>query len=97
MRSEPAENMVRRNAGDGDPDDIVLVLQTRNQVYIDMVIAALENEKIPALLKSVTGYHWRGMLPFDQGFFNYRLYVTAHDENRARQIVETIVPPEEIR
>jgi hypothetical protein len=96
MSSNSKENMVRRKTDYSESEDVVLILQTRNQVYVNMVIPALENEKIPALLKSVTGYHLRGMLPFEQGFFDYRLYVTAANEERARQIVETIVPPEEI-
>ncbi|OGC94479.1 MAG: hypothetical protein A2W25_01475 [candidate division Zixibacteria bacterium RBG_16_53_22] len=97
MRDNEVTKMVERRAGGSDPDDIILILQTRNQLYIDMVIAALENEGIPVLLKSVTGYHWRGMLPFDQGFFDYRLYVRSQDDDRAGQIVEIIVPREEIR
>jgi len=96
MKNKELQISKSRSQRDNDPDDVALILQTRNQVYVDMVIAALDNEKIPALLKSVTGYHWRGMLPFEQGFFDYRLYSTKQDEERARQIVETIVPPEEI-
>jgi hypothetical protein len=49
------------------------------------------------LVKSVAGYHARGMLPFDQGFFDYRLYVSKEHAEKAREIVETIVPPEELR
>ncbi len=96
MSFELPEDMVMLKSRNGDPEDAVLILQTRNQVYADMVIAALENENIPALLKSVTGYHWRGMSPFQQGFFDYRLFVNPHDKERAGQIVRTIVPPEEI-
>ena len=80
-----------------DADGLELVLTTRNQIYLEMVKDALEGEGIPALVKSVTGYHTRGMLPFEQGFFDYRLYVSKEDVERAREIVETIIPPEEIR
>ena len=49
------------------------------------------------MIKSVTGNYSRGMLPFKQGFFDYRLFVMKEHENRAREIVETIVPPEELK
>ena len=74
-----------------------LILTTKSQIYLDMVREALEGEGIPSMVKSVTGYHARGMLPFGQGFFDYRLYVSKEDEERAREIVVTIVPPEELR
>jgi hypothetical protein len=96
MSDETAKNMRAREKRQIDPDDIVQILRTRNQVYVDMVIAALHNEHIPALVKSETGYHGRGMLPFELGFFDYRLFVTMTNEERAREIVSTIVPPEEI-
>ena len=76
-------------------DDLTLVLTTNNQIYLEMVIGALEVEKIAAVIKSVTGYHSRGMLPFKLGIFDYRLYVSKEHEERARELVETIVPSEE--
>lgn len=79
-----------------ESEELSLILTTRSQIYLDMVKDALEEENIPVLLKSITGYHNRGMLPFEQGFFDYRLYVTKQFEQRGREIVETIVPPEEI-
>jgi hypothetical protein len=94
MNREYADEMAKRGARYLDPDDVVMVLKTRNQVYVDMVIGALEHEGIPALLKSASGYHARGMLPFEQGMFDYLLYVTKVSEARAREIVETIVPSE---
>jgi hypothetical protein len=36
------------------------------------------------------------MLPIDQGFFNMRLYVQKNFQDKAAEIVKTIVPPEEI-
>jgi hypothetical protein len=78
-------------------DGLVLILTTRNQIQMGMVKDALECEGIAVLLKSVMGYHSRGMLPFEQGFFDYRLLVSREYEARAREIVETIIPPEEIR
>jgi hypothetical protein len=81
----------------GLPADLELVLTTRSQIYLEMVKEAFESEGIPSLIKSVTGYHSRGMLPFKQGFFDYRLLVMKEDEARAREIVETIVPPEELK
>ena len=80
-----------------ETDGLELILTTRSQIYLEMVKDALEGESIPALIKSVTGYHVRGMLPFEQGFFDYRLYVSKDCAERAREIVETIVPPEELR
>lgn len=74
-------------------DDPVLVLTTNNQIYMEMVKDALEGEGIPVLIKSVTGYHGRGMLPFGQQFFDYRLFVSTEHEKRALEIVETIMPP----
>ncbi len=88
---------IERVDNNDQPDDLVLVLTTGNQIYMDMVREALESESIPVLLKSVTGYHGRGMLPFGQSFFDYRLFVSRGHEKRAREIVETIVPPEELR
>jgi hypothetical protein len=79
------------------PDDLELILTTKSQIYLEMVKEALESEGIPALVKSVAGYHSRGMLPFKQGFFDYRLFVMKEHELRAREIVETIVPPEELK
>ncbi len=80
-----------------DPDEPALVLTTKDQIQMAMVQEALERENIPVLLKSVMGYHDRGMLPFGVGFFDYRLYVARRHESRAREIIEMIVPPEEIR
>jgi hypothetical protein len=96
MKMKSSEKMAEKKSTGEDPDDIVLVLRTRNQVYIDMVIAALDREGIPALLKSVAGYHGRGMLPFSQGFFDYLLYVTMANAEHAREIVQIIVPSEEM-
>ncbi len=80
-----------------NPDGLALVLTTNDQILMGMVKEALEGEGIAVLLKSVAGYHSRGMLPFAQGFFDYRLYVSITDEVRAREIVETIIPPEELK
>ncbi len=80
-----------------DTDNLELILVTKSQIYLEMVKEALEGEGIPSLIKSVAGYHARGMLPFDQGFFDYRLYVSKDHSEKAREIVETIVPPEELR
>lgn len=77
--------------------DLILVLTTNNQIYMEMVKDALEGEGIPALLKSVTGYHGRGMLPFGQQFFDYRLFVSREYEKRTQEIVETIMPPRELQ
>jgi hypothetical protein len=76
--------------------ELSLVLTTKSQIYLEMVMAALDGEGIPALVKSVAGYHSRGMLPFNQGFFDYNLFVSKENEVKAREIVETIVPPEEL-
>ena len=76
-------------------DEIVKVLTTNNQILMEMVRCALDGEQIPVLMKSVAGYHSRGMLPFGQDFFDYRLSVPKKFENRAREIIETIVPAEE--
>jgi len=77
-------------------EDIVLILETKNNVIMGLVKEALENQGIPVLLKSPTGYYLRGMLPIDQGFFNLRLYVQKEHEAEALEIVKTIVPPEEM-
>lgn len=77
-------------------EDIVMILETRNDVLANMVKEALENQDIPVLLKSPTGYYLRGMLPIDQGFFNLRLYVQKEYHSRAVDIVKTIVPTEEL-
>lgn len=78
-------------------EDLVLVLTTNNQIYTEMIKDALEGENIPMMIKSVTGNYSRGMLPFPQSFFDYRLYVSRANEERARELVETIVPPEELK
>jgi hypothetical protein len=80
-----------------DSEELELVLVSRSQILIEMVREALEGEGIPAMIKSVTGYHARGMLPFQQGFFDYRLYVSKEDSLMAKEIVETIIPPEDLR
>jgi len=77
-------------------DDIVMILETKNNILANMVKEALEKRDIPVLLKSPTGYYLRGMLPIDQAFFNMRLYVQKDFQDKAVEIVETIVPPEEI-
>ena len=77
-------------------DDVVLILETKNDQLMNLVKGALENSRIPVLLKSPAGYYLRGMLPIDQGFFNLRLYVQKEFEARAQEIVKTIMPPEEI-
>jgi hypothetical protein len=92
MRSSVSLQGDKKNA-----DGLELILTTRSQIYLDMVRDALDGVGIPALVKSVTGYHARGMLPFEQGFFDYRLYVSKEEVDKARDIVETIVPPEELR
>jgi len=80
-----------------DADEIVRVLTTSDLILMEMVRSALDAENIPALLKSVAGYHIRGMLPFGQDFFDYRLSVPKTFEMRAREIIETIVPAEDIK
>ncbi|UCC78375.1 MAG: DUF2007 domain-containing protein [Candidatus Zixiibacteriota bacterium] len=76
--------------------DVVLILETKNYMYMNLVKEALENRDIPVLLKSPMGYYLRGMFPIDQGFFNLRLYVQKEFESEANEIVQTIVPPEEM-
>ena len=84
-------------SGNGEiGDDIVLILESKNHVFADMVMEALKVRDIPVLLKSPTGYYLRGMLPIDQGFFNLRLYVQKRFQDEASEIVKTIVPPEEM-
>jgi hypothetical protein len=78
-------------------NDLVLILTIHDQIIAEMVKNALENESIPVIIKSVTGFHSRGMLPFEQSFFDYRLYISSVNEVRARELVETIVPSEEIK
>lgn len=89
---------IRKSTGFGIimKEDIVLILDTKDNILANMVKEALENQEIPVLLKSPTGYFLRGMLPFDQGFFNLRLYVQEKFRARAAEIVNTIIPPEEI-
>ena len=77
-------------------DGIVLILESKNHVFAEMVMEALKARDIPVLLKSATGYYLRGMLPIDQGFFNLKLYVQNKYQAEASEIVETIVPPEEM-
>ena len=77
-------------------NDVVLILETKNHMFMNLVKEALENQDIPVLLKSPMGYYLRGMLPIDQGFFNLRLYVQKEFEPEANEIVRTIVPLEEI-
>ncbi|HBC46171.1 MAG TPA: hypothetical protein DCZ43_03925, partial [candidate division Zixibacteria bacterium] len=60
-------SMIEKGDGEnGLPADLELVLTTRSQIYLEMVKEAFESEGIPSLIKSVTGYHSRGMLPFKQ-------------------------------
>lgn len=77
-------------------EDLILVLVTKDQIYLNMVKDALDGIDIPSLIKSPMGHYLRGMLPIDLGFFNMRLYVQKEHENKAAEIVSTIVPPEEI-
>ena len=84
------------NNSEKNNQDVVLILKTKNQIYAEMVKEALENDNIHVLLKSATGHHLRGMLPFEQGMFDYSLFVVPEFEDKAKQVVETIVPKEEI-
>jgi hypothetical protein len=77
-------------------EEIVMVLETRNDILANMVKEALENLEIPVLLKSPTGYYLRGMLPIDQGFFNLRLYVQKSFRQKAAEIIKIIVPSKEL-
>jgi hypothetical protein len=76
--------------------DLIVILKTQSQIYAEMVKEALEKEEIPALLKSTMGHNLRGMLPFQQDFFNYSLYIQKEFAETAKEIVDTIVPKEEI-
>lgn len=87
----------KRDNSHDQQDELSLILTTKSQIYLEMVMDALDSEGIPTLVKSATGYHSRGMLPFNQSFFNYNLFVSKESEVKAREIVETIVPPEELR
>lgn len=95
MKNSFAAKMEKRETQNSN--NLILILTTNNQIYLEMVKQALDGEDIPALLKSTAGYHSRGMLPFPQGFFDYRLYVSSEHEQRASEIVSTIVPPEELK
>jgi len=75
--------------------ELKTVLVTGNQIVAEMVREALENEGIPALLKSAAGVHLRGMLPIRQDFFDFRIYVENKYAEKASAIVKTIVPSEE--
>jgi len=77
-------------------EDLVIILKTKNQIYAEMVKESLEGDGINVLLKSVMGHHLRGMLPMQQDFFDYSLYVRAAFADKAREVVEIIVPQEEI-
>jgi len=77
-------------------EDLILVLVTKDQIYLNMVKDALDAIDIPSIIKSPMGHYLRGMLPIDQGFFNMRLYVQKKHEDKAAEIVSTIIPPEEI-
>jgi hypothetical protein len=90
-------SLISLRGENNDSEELELVLVSRSQILIEMVREALEGEGIPAMIKSVTGYHARGMLPFQQGFFDYRLYVSKEDSLMAKEIVETIIPPEDLR
>ncbi len=82
---------------DASRDELILVLTTGNSIYANMVKAALDEENIVAILKSAAGYHLRGMLPFEQRFFDTSLYVQKQFKSRADDIIRTIVPPGEIQ
>lgn len=75
-----------------DNGDTILVFVSGNQIYIEMVKNALEEEGIPVLLKSPTGFHLRGMVPLQQEFFDFRLYVAKEHSGRASEIIRMIVP-----
>ena len=77
-------------------DDLVLILKTKNQIYAEMVKESLEADGVNVLLKSIMGHHLRGMLPMRQDFFDYSLYVRAEFVDKAIEVVEIIVPKEEI-
>ena len=77
-------------------DDLELVLETKDFIFMNLVKEALELKDIPVLIKSPAGYYLRGMIPFDQEFFNLRVYVRKEHKHVADDIVRTIVPPEEI-
>ena len=81
----------RKNCG----DDLTMIYSSNNQIIVEMVKNALETEGIPSLLKSPTGSYLRGMLPVNQPFFDFRLYITNDHIGRASEIIETIVPAEE--
>ncbi len=83
--------MPEREAGDS-----IMVLSTKSQVYALMVKEALESEEIPSILKSPMGIYLRGMFPLGRSFFDYRLYVRQEDSQRAGEIVEMILPAEEL-
>jgi hypothetical protein len=87
---------MKENLKQGGVEDLMLILTCKSQVYSSMVMEALENEGIPALLKSPVGCNLRGMLPISMGFFDYRLYVNKIHGERASRMVETIVPVEEV-
>ena len=76
-------------------DDTVLVLVSGNQIYVEMVKNALEEEGIPVLMKSSAGFYLRGMIPLEQDFFDFRLYVKKEQSERAFEIVQMIIPSEE--
>jgi hypothetical protein len=77
-------------------NDLTVILKTKSQIYAEMVKEALEQEGITVILKSTMGHHLRGMLPFAQDFFNYSLYIQKEHADAAEEIVNTIVPDEEI-
>ena len=77
-------------------DDLVIILKTKSLIYAEMVKNSLEDDGINVLLKSVMGHHLRGMLPLQQDFFDYSLYVRAEFGDKAKEVVKIIVPEEEI-
>ena len=90
------DKLERKIDSNKNASDLVMVLSTKNQIYAEMVKNALDTEGIPSLLKSPTGSYLRGMLPISQGFFDFRLYVQNTHYIRAGELVETIVPAEEL-
>ncbi|MEE9553247.1 MAG: DUF2007 domain-containing protein [candidate division Zixibacteria bacterium] len=87
--------MDNNSSGTKQGDDPVMIFSTNNQIVVEMVRNAMESEGIPSLLKSPTGSYLRGMLPISQFYFDFQLFVTSEDSQRASEIVETIVPAEE--
>lgn len=79
-----------------DNGELIIALETRNQLYAEMVRNALETEGIPSILKSPMGTYLRGMFPIRQSYFDYRLYVREDHIQRVRDLIEMIIPAEEL-